>query len=251
MFKLAAPNAALDHGRRLTASPRSPWVIGTGDEARFVEDLAGSGARWQRITHKVGWFKKFHMLESTPAEMVLVRSFLEEAHRTLAARTLVVGIPANDVIIAADRAEVARVMVIATLRFTQVEDSRKLTPDLFRVEDGVVVGMVINTLLEAELPETAEVTRVLQVGRTAEFHVTAGRDVDSLFDLAEDFVGLLADKWLPDPTFGGDCVLFVTAPETMQSTLDALTSEVDAAIKAAGCAGRLRFRIERVPCSAS
>lgn len=58
-------------------------MIGDGDEAHSVEQLASSAAVWTRLTHKVGWFKRFHLLQSTPAEMVLVRNFLLDAHRML------------------------------------------------------------------------------------------------------------------------------------------------------------------------
>jgi len=219
--------------------------MGEGEEAPFVQSLASSGARWDRITHKLGWFKKFYVLQSTPAEMVLVRDFLRAAHRNLGATKLVVGIPSSDVIIAADYEQLARLMVIATLRFTEVDASKQLSPDLFVVEDGAIVGTLVNTFLEEEVPESPEVKRVLRIGPVGEFHIVAGRDEEALLELGRKFVGFAAEKWLSDPKFGGDCVMFVTAPETMQPTLDELASELAAATETWGCSDRLRFRVER------
>ena len=222
--------------------------MGEGEEAPFVESLAASGARWNRITHKLGWFKKFYVLQSAPAEMVLVRDFLREAHRMLDAKKIVVGIPSPDVIIAAEYEQLARLMVIATLRFTQVDVAEQLSPDLFVVEDGEVVELVFNTLLPAVVPETTEVERVIMVGAVGEFHVVAGRDEQSLLELGRKFVGFAAEKWVPNPKFGGDCVMFVTAPESMEPTIHELASELAAALDESGCGDRLRFRVEHTPC---
>jgi len=248
MFKLLPFSAAKGTGRRLANFASSPWLLGEGDEARFADTLANSGAAWHRITHKIGWFKKFHMLQAKPAEMIVVQSFLQDAHRTLGADKLVVGLPSRDAIIAADHAQLARLMVITTLRYTEVAEPEKLSPDLFIVEQGKIVAMALNTLLEQEIPAAAEVKRVLLVGGCGEFHIVAGRDPQSLLDLVDKFVSFASEKWVSDPKFTGECVMFVKAPETMQPMLDELAASLTAAVETSGCRDRLRFRVEHTLC---
>jgi len=219
-----------------------------GSSAPFVEALARVATPWQRVVHKLGWFKKWHFLQSTPAEMILVKSFLRDAHHQLKASKVVVGIPSSDVIIAADYEQLARLMVITTLRYTEVDDANKVSADLFTIEDGAITGMVLNTLLPDGPAETTEVDRVLRVGPDAEFHVTAGQDQETLFELADHFVGFAVKEWAQDPQFSGRCTVFVTAPDEIQPTLDDLASTLVAATEASGCGERLTFRVERVPC---
>jgi hypothetical protein len=246
MYRLEPANAVMGRGHRLTNFVRSPWVMGEGDEAQFVEQLASSGAAWTRVTHQVGWFKRFHLLQSTPAEMVLVHNFLLEAHRTLGAAKLVVGVPSRDTIVAADHAGLARLMVITTLRYMEVPEAQKLSADLLVVEDGDVVGMVLNTLLEKEMSAEATLDRALRVGPDGEFHLSAGTEVESLFGLAENVISFVAEKWSSDPTFSGESTVFITAPEAMKPALDELASFISVAATETGIE-RLRFRVEHVP----
>ena len=48
--------------------------------------------------HKTGWFKRFRFLQAAPADLVLVKSFLDEAHRVLRTDELVVALPSTDMI---------------------------------------------------------------------------------------------------------------------------------------------------------
>jgi hypothetical protein len=204
-----------------------------------------AGATWTRHAHTLGAVD-FEILQSTPAELVLVRSFLDEAHRELGATKLVIGMPSRDTIIAAGYPRLVQLMVITTLRFTEVPAEDQLSPELFVVEGGAIVALVLNTLLETELPAESTFERALRVGADGEFHLTAGTDLDSLFDLLEQLVGFVAEKWSADPTFSGKSTMFITAPEEMKASFDPIRDYVTTVAQETGVE-RLRFHLEHVP----
>ena len=137
-------------------------------------------------------------------------------------------------------------MVITTLRYTEVPGAQKLSADLLVVEDGNVVGMVLNTLLEKETSAEATLDRALRVGPHGEFHLSAGTKAESLFSLAENVISFVAETWSSDPTFSGESTVFITAPEAMKPALDELAGFMSVAATETGIE-RLRFRVEHVP----
>jgi hypothetical protein len=209
------------------------------------EIRAGSGATWTRHAHTQGAVD-FDILQSTPAELVLVRSSLEEAHRKLGAAKLVIGMPSRDTIIAADYERIVQLMVITTLRFTEVPAAEQLSPDLLVVEDGVIVALVLHTLLETELAAETTFERALRVGADGEFHLTAGTDLDALLDVVGQVVDFVAENWSADATFSGKSTMFVTAPEDLKVSFGAIRNYVTTVAKETGIE-RLRFRVEHVP----
>jgi len=247
MLKLVAFDKAEGRGRRLVDVWKSPWLVGGGDEASYVGELARSGASWSWVVHKTGWFKRLRFLKARPAEMVLVKSFLDEAHNMLRTDALAIALPSTDTLLAARTEDAGQLMIISTLRYTE-PGAQPISPDLLLCEHGKLAGMMLNTFVDEPMPALTEIKRVVRVGSNAEFHVVAGRDEESLFDAARGMVSFAVTRFAPDPTFSGECTVFLSAPEASGAKLDTLAATFEGAVENAGQADRLQFRVVHTPC---
>jgi len=247
MSRVVAFDKAEGRGRRLVNVWKSPWVVADGDEASYVAQLARGGARWRPVVHKTGWFKRLRFLTATPADMVLVKSFLDEAHEMLGTDELAIALPSTDMILAARAQDGGQLLIISTLRYTE-PGAQPVSPDLLLCERGLLVGMMLNTFVDKPMPALTEIKRVARVGSNAEFHVVAGRDEESLFEAALGMVEFAATRLAPDPSFSGQCTVFLTAPEASAPKLDTLAATFEGAIENAGQSDRLHFRVVHTPC---
>lgn len=119
-------------------------------EREAVRNLRLRQASWQRADVKLSLFKKLPLLvcgdDYLAAEKILDVGFMREAQKTLKARLLAVGIPRRGLLIATageqDRQRLGAFAAAVSAQYHR-EESPPITPAVFAVQDGKIVGMLL------------------------------------------------------------------------------------------------------------
>jgi hypothetical protein len=118
-------------------------------EREAVRNLSLRKATWESVEVKLGFLKKLRMLgcgdNFLAAERILDPGFMREAQTRLKARGLLVGIPRRGYLVVTDgEGGVDRITPFATMVSMQYHrgESAPISPALFAVKDGSIVGMV-------------------------------------------------------------------------------------------------------------
>lgn len=128
-------------------------------EGTAIRNLCKRKTTWEPLDIKLGWFKRARFLvcgdDYLAAEKILDPAFMNEAQRRLGANGLLVGIPRRSILFAMDaEAGVDRVgaFMAAILAQFESQESAPITPALFAVRNGTVVGMITAGLEGVALP---------------------------------------------------------------------------------------------------
>ena len=128
-------------------------------EARALANLRKRPAKWEKVSVEPKKGSRFSILacmdDFLAAERILDPDFMKEAQRTLRARGLLVGIPRRGRLFCIDgelnEDAIQAFGIMVAQEFTSVE-SAEISPMLFVVKDGAVVGFA-EAIADAILPE--------------------------------------------------------------------------------------------------
>jgi len=140
---------------------RSPSEL----ESEAIRNLLQRPVSWQDLELDLGGFRRLKMLVATDeftAERILDPAFLLEAQRALDAAGLLVAIPRRGfLVVTALDANVERVHTFGAVAATQFQsgESEPITPALFTVRNGQVVGAVDVVARAVVPPELMAATR--------------------------------------------------------------------------------------------
>jgi len=209
-------------------------------EREAIRNLHLRKTTWQTADVKLGLFKKLRLLvcgdDYLAAEKILDAGFMREAQAKLKATLLAVGIPRRGFLIATvgeqNRQRLGAFAAAVSMQYHR-GDSPPITPAVFAVTDGKIVGMLLGgeelgradaerEAREAEGSPEAPYVRVMAVGDEAsgleQVHVCVGGS--SLERLAEAIQGAFQaalQKHLGRAEFGGEIRVVVFAGMTPEA----------------------------------
>jgi uncharacterized protein YtpQ (UPF0354 family) len=215
-------------------------------EREAIRNLRLRKATWHPTQVKLGFLKKLKMLicgdDYFAAEKILDQGFMREGQAKLGASLLAVGIPRRGFMIATDgKQPMDRLGVFAGAVSTQYQraDSPPITPAIFAVMDGKIVGMLQGAeevgkgVVEREAESPGEDGAFLQSLVVAneetgleEVHICAGgADLGKLGQAIEDAFRQTLVQHLPRKEFGGGIrvvILVDMTPEVIRRQLSSL-----------------------------
>jgi hypothetical protein len=128
-------------------------------EARALANLRRRSAKWEKVNVNPGKGSRFSILacldDFLAAERILDPDFMKEAQRTLRARGLLVGIPRRGRLFCIDgelQPDAVQAFGIMVAQEFTAGESAEISPMLFAVKDGEIVG-IVEAVADAILPE--------------------------------------------------------------------------------------------------